>query len=117
MITHEEKNNWNPRAAVLVLAVGIGMMVSLAPGSARADQGQQLPIMTVGYQSGTITAIYETTFLIDGRTFSLTPDAIVQDDTGKEVGTGALVVTAEVKYHLKKDQNDKIDRMVVYLPR
>jgi hypothetical protein len=91
------------------------MMIGLAPGSARADQ--QLPMMTVGYQSGTITAINHTTFQIDGRTYSLTPDAVLQDPTGKEIEASALVVTAEVKYHLKKDQSDKIDRMVVYLPR
>lgn len=105
----------NQRAAMLALALGVGMVCCLAPGSTRADQ--QLPMMTVGYRSGTITAVYETTFQIDHRTYSLTPDAVIVDDDGNQLDAGALMADLEVKYHVKKDQNDKIDRMIVFLPR
>lgn len=103
------------RVAILALVLGGGMMCGLAPDSTRADQ--QLPIMTVDYQSGTITAIYETTFQIDGRTYSVAPDAVILDDRGKQLDAGSLMVDLEVKYRVKKDRNDKIDRMIVFLPR
>jgi glucan-binding YG repeat protein len=93
----------------------------------------QIPAQSVAWQSGTITAIYETTIQIDGRTFSLAPDAVILDDTGNQMDASELVVTAEVKYHVKPasqqaskqdskqdntiEQQDKIDRMIVVLPR
>jgi hypothetical protein len=103
------------RSAILALALAVVMMCGLAPDSTRADQ--QLPMITVDYQSGTITAIYETTFQIDGRTYSLTPDAVILDDRGKQLDAGALMADLEVKYHVKRDRNEKIDRMIVFLPR
>jgi hypothetical protein len=103
------------RSAALALALTVGMMCGLAPDSTRADQ--QLPMIMVDYQSGTITAIYETAFQIDGRTYSLTPDAVILDDRGKQLDAGVLMADLEVRYHLKKNQNDKIDRMIVFLPR
>jgi hypothetical protein len=93
---------------------GIVMMVGLAPGTTRADQPP--PMMTVGYQSGTITSVYEATFQIDHRTYSLTPDAVLLDRHGDELNVSYLRVDIEVKYHLQKDSKDKIDRMILILP-
>jgi hypothetical protein len=73
--------------------------------------------MTIGYKNGTITAIYEKTFQIDGRTYSLTPDAVILDDSGNQLDAGRLAVTLEVKYHVKKGETDKIDRMILFLLR
>lgn len=101
-------------SAAVMLVVGVLMMISIIPGVTRADQ--QPPMMTVGYQSGTITSIYETTFQIDHRTYSLTSDAVLLDRHGDEVNTSYLRVDIEVKYHLQKDSKDKIDRMILYLP-
>jgi hypothetical protein len=106
-------NNW--RFFTLALVFGIGVMISLAPGMTRADQ--QPPVMTVGYQSGTITAIYETNFQIDHRTYSLTPDAVLLDRHGDELDASYLRMDIEVKYHLQKDSKDKIDRMILILPQ
>jgi len=114
MITQEVRKNWSHRAAALVLAMGFGMMIGLAPESPRADQS--VPMMTVGFSSGTITAIYETTFQIDHRTYSLTPDAVLLDRHGDELKVSDLRVTIDVKYHLEKGSTDKIDRMILYLP-
>lgn len=91
------------------------MMIGLATGMTRADQ--QSPMMTVGYQSGTITSIYETTFQIDHRTYSLTPDAVLLDRHGDELDASYLRMDIEVKYHLQKDSKDKIDRMILILPQ
>lgn len=101
---------------IATLAVAISLVVPWCPDMASAEE-PLLQQMAVAYQNGTITAIYETTFQIDGRTFGLAPGAVLQDDTGKEIEASALVVTAEVKYRLKEDQHGKIDRMIVTLPR
>jgi len=114
MISAEVSKHHNRRFVALALVLGIGMMISLAPGMTRADQ--QPPMMTVGYQSGTITGIYETTFQIDHRTYSLTPDGVLLDRHGDELDTSYLRVDIEVKYHLHKDSKDKIDRMILILP-
>ncbi len=105
-------NHW--LSAAVMLVVGVLIMISIIPRVTRADQ--QPPMMTVGYQSGTITSIYETTFQIDHRTYDLTPDAVLLDRHGDEVNTSYLRVDIEVKYHLQKDSKDKIDRMILYLP-
>jgi hypothetical protein len=107
------RKSWMALALASVLAVGLSLGVGAEDGQA----DQLLPAMTVGYQSGKITAVYEKTFQIDGRTYSLTPDAVVLDDSGNQADVGMLAVTLEVQYHLKKEQNDKIDRMIVFLPR
>jgi len=73
-------------------------------------------MMTVGYQSGMITGVYETTFQIDHRTYSLTPDAVLLDRHGDELNVGYLRMDIEVKFHLQKDSKDKIDRMILFLP-
>jgi len=102
------------RVGIMVLAVIVLSVVSV--GVTLADD-QPLPSMTIGYQNGTITAIYEKTFQIDGRTYSLTPDAVILDDRGNKLDAGMLAVTLEVKYHVKKGQTDNIDRMILFLLR
>lgn len=114
MIGTEKAKACHHQIAVGLLTLAAGMMMSLTPGLTRADQ--QLPMMTVGYQSGTITAIYETNFQIDHRTYSLTPDVVLLDRHGDELNAGHLRTDIEVKYHLQKDSKDKIDRMILILP-
>jgi hypothetical protein len=115
MISAEISKHHNCRFSTLALVLGVGMMIGLATGMTRADQ--QSPMMTVGYQSGTITSIYETTFQIDHRTYSLTPDAVLLDRHGDELDASYLRMDIEVKYHLQKDSKDKIDRMILILPQ
>jgi hypothetical protein len=102
------------RARIIALAVTVLSVMSV--GVTPADD-QPLPSMTIGYQNGTITSVYQTSFQIDGRTYSLTPDAVILDDSGKQLDAGMLAVTLEVKYHVKKGETDKIDRMILFLLR
>jgi len=102
------------RAGIMALAVTVLSVVAV--GITLADD-QPLPSMTVGYQSGTITAIYEKTLDIDGRTYGLAPDVVMLDDHGRVLDPGRLVVTAEVKFHVTKEQSNMIDKMIVTLPR
>ena len=102
------------RVGITLLAVTVLSVVTV--GVTMADD-QPFPSMTIGYQNGTITAINEKTLDIDGRTYSLTPDAVILDDSGKQLDAGMLAVTLEVKYHVKKGETDKIDRMILFLLR
>jgi hypothetical protein len=102
------------RAGIMMLAVTVLSVMNV--GVTPADD-QPLPSMTISYQNGTITAIYQTSFQIDGRTYSLTPDAVILDDSGKQLDAGMLAVTLEVKYHVKKGETDNIDRMILFLLR
>ena len=102
------------RAAITVLAaISLSIMtVGLTPA-----EDQPLPTMTIGYQSGAITAIYEKTLDINGRTYGLMPEVVMLDDYGRVLDPARLVVTAEVKFHVKKEQRGMIDKMIVTLPR
>ena len=102
------------RTGIMLLAVTILSVMSV--GITLADD-QPLPSMTVGYQNGAITAIYEKKLDIDGRTYGLTPDVVMLDGYGRMMDPGRLVVTAEVKFHVTKEQSNMIDKMIVTLPR
>jgi hypothetical protein len=104
----------------LFLSVGI-VMLSVAVFSvvtvslALADDPPP-PAMAVGYQNGTITAIHEKTFDIDGRTYGVVQDVVMLDQHGEVLDPGRLMVSAEVKFHVKKEQSNMIDQMIVTLP-
>ena len=102
------------RARIIALAVTILSVMSV--GITLADD-QPLPSMTISYQNGTITAIYEKTLDIDGRTYGLIPDVVMLDEHGDTLDPSRLMVTAEVKFHVKKEQSNMIDKMIVILPR
>lgn len=102
------------RAGIMMLAVTVLSVMNV--GVTPADD-QPLPSMTISYQNGTITAIYEKTLEINGRTYGLMPDVVMLDEDGKVLDPGDLVVTAEVKFHVKKEQSNMIDKMIVTLPR
>ena len=107
-------SRWFRRVGIMALAVTVLSVVAV--GVAPADD-QPLSTMTVGYQSGKITAVYQTTFQIDGRTYSLTPDAVMLDENGNQLDVGYIGVGIEARFHVNKDQNDKIDKMILNLPR
>jgi basic membrane lipoprotein Med (substrate-binding protein (PBP1-ABC) superfamily) len=104
----------------LFLSVGIVMLsvaaFSVVSFSITQADDQPLPSMTVGYQNGTITAIHEKTFDIDGRAYGVTQDVVMLDQHGEPLDPGRLIVSAEVKFHVKKEQSNMIDKMIVTLP-
>jgi hypothetical protein len=102
------------RAGIILLAVTVLSVMSV--GVTMADD-QPLPSMKISYQNGTITAIYENTLDIDGRTYGLTPDVVMLDEHGDMLDPARLMVSAEVKFHVKKEQSNKIDKMIVTLPK
>ncbi len=98
----------------LVLAMGMGLLVADWAGVSLADQS--LPTAAVAYRDGKITGIYETTFQIDHKTFSLAPEVVILDRHGDPLKASDLRVDIEVKYHLLKGSTDKIDQIILFLP-
>ncbi len=102
--------------AGIVVLFALTVLFSMSAGVASADD-EPLPSMTIGYQNGTITAIHEQTLDIDGRTYGLIQGVVILNQTGRVMEPRDLVVTAEVKFHVTKDDNNKIDKMIVTFPR
>jgi hypothetical protein len=102
------------QVGILLLA---GAVLSVGSFSTTQADDQPLPSMTINYQNGTITAINEKTLDIDGRTYSVTTDVVMLDGFGRTLDPARLVVSAEVKFHVKKEQNNMIEKMIVTLPR
>ena len=101
--------------SILIGAVlAMGLLVTDLAGVSCADQS--VPTMTVGYQDGTITGIYESTFQIDHKTFGFAPEVMILDRHGDPLKTSDLRVDIAVKYHLLKGTADKIDQMILFLP-
>lgn len=102
--------------AAMVVLFALPALSIMSAGVASADD-QPLPSVTIGYQNGTITAIHEQTLDIDGRTYGLIQEVVILNQTGRVMEPRDLVVTAEVKFHVTKDDNNKIDKMIVTFPR
>jgi hypothetical protein len=98
---------------IMLLTVAVFSVVSVS--LTQADD-QPLPSITINYQNGTITAIHERTLDIDGRTYGVVPDVVMLDQHGEAMEPGRLMVSAEVKFHVKKEQSNMIDKMIVTLP-
>ncbi len=114
MIINDRQSQRNIRALVLFLTIGVGLFIGIAPSS---TQGDQSPVTTaVAYQNGVITGMHNTTLEINRKSFSLTPDVVLLDRHGDELSARFLKVDLEVKYHLEKGSQDRIDRMIVFLP-
>jgi hypothetical protein len=93
----------------LIVLAGTG-----APQISRADE--PLPAAMASYPTGTISAIYETTFQINGRTVSLVPEAVLVDRHGDPLPPTAIRVDIDVRYRIQKGTTDKIDWMLLILP-
>ncbi len=110
-------NSWGSqplRVATGMMWLGLALATGLA-GLAMADN--EIPFTLVGAHSGTVTAIRGASLDINGKTFHLSPDAVIVDPQGQPVEADAIGVSTEVKYVVKRDQANKIVKMVVYLPR
>lgn len=101
------------RTGIMLLAVTA--LSVMAVGVTQADD-QPSPAIAVGYQNGTITAVHEKTLDIDGRTYGVVPDVVMLDQHGETLDAGRLMVSAEVKFHVKKEQTNMIEKMIVTLP-
>lgn len=65
-------------------------------------------------QPGEVTANQGENILIDNKRYSMLPSAIVRDDEGRPRDLKEFVPGMQVRFHLR---NDKIDQLVMMLPR
>lgn len=111
------RNASSNQATASLAALMLTLLITAAWDSSLSFADQSLPQqIAVAYKDGTITGIYETTFEIDHKTYSLAPDTVLLDRHGDELDARHLRVDIEVKYHLEKGSTDRIDRMILYLP-
>jgi hypothetical protein len=95
---------------LVILAITVG-------GSSVAFADEPMPQqMVTAYQDGKITGVYETTFQINHKSYSVTPDAVLLDRHGDPLSARYIQVDTEVKYHLEKGSQDRIDRMILFIP-
>ncbi len=91
-----------------VLAIGIPSV-----SSAQADGVVEM----TGARLGTVTAVRETSFEINGQEYRLAPDVVIVDRNGNPIEAHAIRVSAEVRYLVKREQPSTIVKMVLYLPQ
>ncbi|WHZ27244.1 MAG: hypothetical protein OJF51_002040 [Nitrospira sp.] len=116
MKPNSQGSNSSPNLCKLIVICSIGVLVgSGVPQVSHADE--PLPAAMANYPKGTITSVYETTFQIDGRTFSLAPEAVLVDRHGDPLAPATIRVDIDVKYRIQKGTTDKIDWMLLMLPR
>jgi hypothetical protein len=108
------QRNVATRVPLFSLVFIVGLFWFNSPVGSSADQGVQGA--AVAYREGKVTGLYETTFQIDYRTYSLTPDAAILDRHGDPLTPADFRVDIDVKYHLLKGTTDKIDEIILYLP-
>jgi len=111
------QSRWFVRAGITITMVLTVTVLSVVNVGVTLADDQPLPSMTISYQNGTITAIYEKTLDIDRRTYGLMPDVVMLDEYGRMMDPARLMVTAEVKFHVTKEQSNMIDKMIVTLPK
>lgn len=102
---------------VIIAASLLAAATWTSAGAPGAHADQSVPAMAIGYQSGTITAVYEKTLDIDGRTYGLMPDVVIVDEEGNAMEPSSLMRNAAVKFHVKKEHSDKIDKMILIFPK
>lgn len=101
---------------VLGAACLLTLSLSLAVGAEVVRADEPLPAAAASYPTGKITSVYERAFQIDGRTVSLTPEAVLVDRHGDPLQPTTIRVDIDVKYHIQKGTTDKIDWMLLILP-
>ncbi|MCS6896590.1 MAG: hypothetical protein NZM29_01330 [Nitrospira sp.] len=104
--------------AMGLAVIGMIGMVGWNMGGAPRVWAQSRAMVSAGLpHSGMVTDIRERMIEIDGRLYTFDPQVQVFDDEGNQVDLSAIVRNAEVRFRLKQDDVNRIDRIVVYLPQ
>lgn len=100
-----------------IVALGVCALMQVAlsvPSVGFAQTEITMPFSTVGFQAGVIDEVQGSTIRIDGRTYVLKSGVQIVDHRGRPLEVGQIVLTSEVKFHLKEGH---IDKMAVKLPQ
>jgi hypothetical protein len=96
--------------------IGVSGWLSLLEPSMANSQSR--PMMIAGLtERGMVTEVRERTIVIDGRDYEFDQKVEVFDAEGNQADLSTIVRNAEVRFRLKQEDVNKIDRIVVYLPQ
>ena len=115
-LRHTSANVSACQVPVLIATVLLVMTLMAVLGSSLSFAEEAPVAAVVSYRDGKITGVYETTFQIDHKTFSLAPEVVILDRHNDPLSERDIRVDLDVKYHLLKGTTDKIDQMIVFLP-
>ena len=96
--------------------VVFGVLMFLGQGNC-VLAASDVPAVLPGAQSGTVTAVHQTSFDINGRSYQLAPDAVIVDPQGQPLAPSAIRELVEVQFLVTRQQPDKIVKIILYLPR
>lgn len=101
-----------------VLSSGLVVVAILGGQLSKVDAQEVIPqIATVGMSGGTVTNIHTDSLDINGLNFRLASDAAIVDPKGEPMELSSIRVTSEVKYMVKREQPNRIVKLIVYLPQ
>ena len=99
----------------MVLALGILGLLGLADSRAQADS---IPLSVMSsLQPGTITAVHHETVSINGKEYGFDAEVQARDQDDNHLEVAAIRPNLEVKFHVKKNESNKIDLIIVYMPQ
>lgn len=99
----------------LALAFGMCGLLVIVGSEAQADP-ISLSVMT-SLQSGTITAVHHETVSINGKEYGFDAEVQARDQEDNHLELSAIRPNLEVKFHVKKNESNKIDLIIVYMPQ
>jgi hypothetical protein len=99
----------------LALAFGMCGLLVIVGSEAQADP-ISLSVMT-SLQSGTITAVHHETVSINGKEYGFDAEVQARDQEDNHLELSAIRPSLDVKFHVKKNESNKIDLIIVYMPQ
>ena len=107
-IQDSHRVRWSLVLLVFSMTLGIGAVSTWA---------QQAPPQVIsGYRTGKITAVQGNTVTIDYTVYELAPDLEVTDIDGKPLEVSSIMVKARAKFQVKREQANRIVKMVLMFP-
>lgn len=110
-----------PSGASCIKSVGAGVLlglcgfVGLAGSRAQADP---IPLSVMSsLQPGMITAVHHETVSINGKEYGFDAEVQARDQDDNHLEVAAIRPNLEVKFHVKKNESNKIDLIIVYMPQ
>lgn len=101
-----------------VLSAGLILFAILGGQLPNVRAQEVVPqVATAGMSGGTVTNIHADSLDINGINFRLASDVTIVDPKGEPMDLSTIRVTAEVKYMVKREQPNRIVKLIVYLPQ
>lgn len=101
--------------SIVVVLLGALAFTAVEPNTVAAQQ--TAPVSLAGYQSGMVTSVQGNGLGINGAIYQLSPDVVIVDPEDKPMEPVDIRVNAEVKFQVKREQANRIIRMILILPQ